>query len=569
MENQFIPPLSQVAAQKKSGSRASRKKKQDQNQPSSKTLEQTLREIFSISQFKPGQQEVIESILNGRDTLAVMPDGAGKSLYHQLPAFSMPGVTLVVSPFISLMTDQSDKLMEQGTAATMRSMKDGDNEFIFVTPERLSDPGFMASVKSQKIDFVVIDEVHCISQRGHDFRPAFLEIGAAINTVHHPVILALTANATEPVIEDIVRQLGIPDMRVINTSIYRPNLQYRVIQTTNEEEKLLETVNLVRDTPGCGIVYAATVRSAEKVYLALLRVGENVSLYHGQLGSRERKHNQEMFVQGNQRVMVATNAFGMGIDKQDIRFVVHYQIPSNLETYYQESGRAGKDGAPAYCTLLYFARDKRVQTLLLARRYPSPAEVVALYATLQSLATSMSHFTFAHIRSALRSISIVKLQVALNLLAEGRFVLQDSRFHFHLLKNDVGRKTLIQLAAKYIDKNKHDREALERLVFYAQTGFCRWKVLLEYFGEKTDWEHCGVCDNCSCSPASMLTPEHAVREKSNVSEKKEDFLLKVGSFVRVRKYGEGHVVSISWEKVTIIFPNSQKKTFLRDYVELI
>jgi ATP-dependent DNA helicase RecQ len=580
MENQLIPYFENQLTKNVSVPRPACEKHRVPGSPTSGKLEQSLHEIFNISQLRPGQQEVIESILKGHDTLAIMPTGAGKSLCYQLPALNMPGATLVVSPLISLMKDQADKLEDVGIdtievnstlnrheqAAAMQGIKEANNEFIFTTPERLSDPEFIASLKPKKIDFMVIDEAHCISQWGHDFRPAFLELGAAINALHHPTVLALTATATDAVSKDIAQQLGIPDMRVINTGIYRPNLHYRVIQVTNEQEKLLEAIQLVQQTAGSGIIYAATIKAVEELYQALRQAEEQVTLYHGQLAAKERKRNQEAFMHGHCRLLVATNAFGMGIDKRDIRFVIHYQIPSNLETYYQESGRAGRDGAAACCTLLYYRKDKQVQEFFLARRYPGINEIIRVYARLQLLAATSQSMSLKQLRREIKAVSLVKLQVALSLLEEGGFIEQDTNLDYRLLKHDASEQALAQLTDKYAHRNKHDREALARMVFYAQTGFCRWKVLAEYFGEKTDWEHCGSCDNCLRSPASMLSAEHRIQHLPAAPRKKEGPLLKAGSPVRVAKFGEGHIISIAGDKITIVFPNSQTKTFMRDYV---
>jgi ATP-dependent DNA helicase RecQ len=551
--------------------------------PSARKLEQSLHEVFNISQLRPGQKEVIDSILHGHDTLAIMPTGAGKSLCYQLPALNKPGATLVVSPLISLMKDQADKLEEAGVdtievnstlnshqqAAAKQGIEKATNEFIFITPERLSNPEFIVSLKPKKIDFIVIDEAHCISQWGHDFRPAFLELGKAIEVLDHPTVLALTATATEAVIADIGKQLGIPDMRVINTGIYRPNLHYRVIQVTNEKEKFLRAIHLATHTGGSGIIYAATVKAAEDLYEALRQAGEQVALYHGQLAVKERKSNQDAFMQGLCRIMVATNAFGMGIDKRDIRFVVHYQITANLETYYQESGRAGRDGASAWCTLLYYRRDKRVQEFFLAKRYLGINEIISVYRALQESAGATSSSSLKQLKREVKIVSFAKLQVALSLLEEAGLIEQDSNFNYSLLKQEVSEQGLAELANKYDDRNKHDRQALERMVFYAQTGFCRWKVLSEYFGEKTEWEHCGSCDNCLSSPASRLTPEHTIQHTPIAPQKKEESWLKIGTPVTVAKFGEGKIISIASDKITIVFPNSETKTFMRAYVEPI
>jgi ATP-dependent DNA helicase RecQ len=257
------------------------------------------------------------------------------------------------------MKDQHEKLNEMGIRAvqvnsslsaeeeraSLAAIAENRCEIVFCTPERLAMAEFVEVLKEVKIALVVVDEAHCISQWGHDFRPAYLEMAGAIGALGRPPVLALTATATEEVVADIGRQLNCARMNVVNTGVYRPNLHYRVVQVTNPDEKLEEARRLVRETEGKGIVYAATVKAAEEMY-ALLGAGESVTLYHGKLPAAERKANQDLFMNDERRVMVATNAFGMGIDKPDTRFVIHLQIPANLEAYYQESGprRARRQG---------------------------------------------------------------------------------------------------------------------------------------------------------------------------------------------------------------------------------
>jgi ATP-dependent DNA helicase RecQ len=544
-------------------------------------LEETLHETFGITDLRPGQQEVIESVLHGNDTLAIMPTGAGKSLCYQLPALKMPGTTVVVSPLISLMKDQVDKLEDAGVAAvevnstltdreeaeTLENIEQANKEFVFATPERLSDPDFIATLKQNSIDLFVIDEAHCISRWGHDFRPAYLNLGAVIEALGHPPVLALTATATESVIEDIVRQLALPEMRVINTGIYRQNLHYRVIAATDESEKLAEAIRLVHESEGSGIAYAATVKMVEELHEALLQAGENAVCYHGQMSARERARNQDLFMAGTARVMVATNAFGMGIDKRDIRFVLHHQIPSSLEAYYQEAGRAGRDGNAAECTLLYYFKDKRVQQFFLARRYPSADDISAIYSSLKTLAAEEPRVSVARLQETLDQLSGNKLQVALKLLKDGGLVEQDGNLDYSLTNKNAAPKELNRLVATYQDKSERDHEALEQMVFYAQTGFCRWKVLLEHFGEHVEWSHCGICDNCVRPPEQALSPLSARQLRQAAPPKKEEPSFKAGNPVRVPKYGEGRVVSVAGEKITIIFPDSQTRTFLRNYVE--
>jgi ATP-dependent DNA helicase RecQ len=354
-------------------------------------LRNLLRRTFRLRRLRPGQREVIESVLAGRDTLAIMPSGAGKSLCYQLPALHMSGTTIVVSPLIALMKDQADKLEERGVDAAavnsalseparreaMHRIRSRKADFIFATPEKLADPAFVEKLKANPIDLFVVDEAHCITQWGHDFRPAYSELGAALRALGDPTLLALTATATPDVIEDIARQLGRPRLRVLNVGVYRPNLFFEVVQVTNQTEKNQALLEVVR-SGGAGIVYCATVKAAKAVHGWLAGEGVKAELYHGRLGGRERAARQEAFMSGAARTMIATNAFGMGIDRPDIRYVVHYQLPGSLEAYYQEAGRAGRDGKEARCTLLYDHADRRVQLYFARKR--SKVEMLAAYA---------------------------------------------------------------------------------------------------------------------------------------------------------------------------------------------
>ncbi|MES3001547.1 MAG: RecQ family ATP-dependent DNA helicase [Pseudomonadota bacterium] len=543
-------------------------------------LRVTLGKVFGFTRLRPGQQAVIDRVMAGRSTLAIMPTGAGKSLCYQLPALLLTGRTIVVSPLIALMKDQCEALREKGVAAVqlnsavdsdehreaLAAVADGSAKIIMVTPERLAEPEFTATLREREISLLVVDEAHCISQWGHDFRPAFLEIGPAVKALGKPVVLALTATAAEEAVKDISQQLGIARDGVVHTGSYRPNLDLRVEQVAREADKLERAVALVQRREGSAVVYAATIKAAQQVHDALLAAGESVGLYHGKLGAADRAAVQEAFMSGERRVMVATNAFGLGIDKPDIRFVLHYQLPPNLEAYYQEAGRAGRDGEHAACTLLFLRADKSVQQFFMLGRYPSADDAKALYAALQEPSPEGDAWTLPLLQGRLARPRS-KLQVALGLLRRRKIVDQDGD-GVRLLRNGIGDEELEALMSTYGDKRTRDRDGLERMVAYAQSGQCRWRSLLEHMAGEAPFERCGHCDNCRRIAAHESVLDEIARQPSGgeATAKDDAPAFNRGDVVKVKRYGRGLVEEANALQVTVTFSDGAKRCFQPDYV---
>jgi ATP-dependent DNA helicase RecQ len=551
-------------------------------------LRRTLKRVFGLDEFRPGQEEVIRLVMQGRNTLAVMPTGAGKSLCYQLPALHIEGMTVVVSPLISLMKDQADKLgllgidaSQVNSALTAQETHDAQDliarekaEFILATPEQVTDPEFQASLRGKTIDLFVIDEAHCISQWGHDFRPSYLGLGQAAKAFGNPPVLALTATAPPAVIDDIVGQLGVPNLHIVNTGTFRPNLHYGVIQTGDEDEKRRALARVLAETEGTGIIYAATVKQVEETTEFLQATGHAVARYHGKLPSRERRETQDRFMRDELRAIVATNAFGMGIDKPDIRFVLHYSMPGSLDAYYQESGRGGRDGLLARCVLLYQKQDRRTQAFFLGGRYPKLDAIQAVYAALEQLRADDAPVTLAAVQEAAPAVPKTKVRVVLSLLKDFELVRERRGPRFSLLRRAVSGADIEAIASAYDERQAADRERLERMVLYAQTALCRWKVLLDYFGDPVEWERCEVCDTCRRTgrPPVVERPADAPPSPLPASDQRASraeptrLPFRVGDVLLVPVHGRGEVRSLRGDKVELRFPDGAVRTFKRDYL---
>ncbi len=341
-------------------------------------VESLLKQYFGYSSFRPGQHEVIQTLLDGRDCLAIMPTGAGKSICFQLPALMMPGVTLVISPLISLMKDQVDSLVNQEIPATyinsqctfeevkarFAAIRAGRIKLVYISPERLENQFFTAFMQTLPISMFIIDEAHCVSQWGHDFRPSYCAVRDWIAALpKRPVVGAFTATATEKVKHDMMSLLGLQKERIFIGGFDRPNLYFRVVHAKGKMEFTLSYIAKHRDDSG--IIYAATRKEVDRICDELNRRGIKAGRYHAGLSDEMRRSMQEAFTYDKLQVIVATNAFGMGIDKSNVRYVIHYQMPKNIESYYQEAGRAGRDGAPGDCILLFNRQDIMIQKFLI------------------------------------------------------------------------------------------------------------------------------------------------------------------------------------------------------------
>ncbi len=357
-------------------------------------LKELLKIHFGYGSFLPGQERAIDNILADRSTIVVLPTGGGKSLIYQLPALILDGVTLVVSPLIALMKDQVDSLERVGIPATfinstislaetekrLDQVKEGVYKIIYIAPERFYNQNFLSALKELKIALFAIDEAHCISQWGHDFRPSYLRLKEAIKYVGSPTVAALTATATPEVRDDIVKQLGLKKCELVITGFARPNLQFAVVPTANGQ-KIENIVNLLttNQTMGAGIIYVGTRAKADEILEVLMDNDIKAVGYHAGMDANSRNWVQEQFMRGEAQVVVATNAFGLGINKKDIRFVIHHDLPGTIEAYYQEAGRAGRDGAHSFCILFYHQQDRYLREFFIKGDNPEPEAIIEIY----------------------------------------------------------------------------------------------------------------------------------------------------------------------------------------------
>ncbi len=479
---------------------------------------QGLEDLFGHGEFRSGQQEVVDRVVGGSDALVVMPTGSGKSLCYQLPACLVDGVALVVSPLIALMKDQVDQLRELGLPATLinssitrdeqrrriESIRHGGHKIIYVAPERFKSSGFLRALEEIDVGLFAVDEAHCISQWGHDFRPDYRRLGEVRERLGNPRTMALTATATPTVQKDILRGLGLEDAEVFVRGFERPNLKFEVYQARGHDAKEDRIVALAEHHHGESVVvYCATRKQVRNVARSLRRRGLDVAAYHGGMDDAKRAQKQDAWSSGEVPLLVATNAFGMGVDKSDVRAVIHYDMPSSLEAYYQEAGRAGRDGEPANCLLLFNFGDRGIHEFFIENSYPDAAAYRAVWTALQALGKGTQPFDSDRFAERVRGVHPMGVETILRSLRYAGYV-EDGMRDGHgwvALPRPVDASELDIDWTHAASRRAIAERQLEDVVAYASTQDCRQNFIVEHFGGTPAMPTgCGTCDRCKGMP---------------------------------------------------------------------
>ncbi|HET8600961.1 MAG TPA: RecQ family ATP-dependent DNA helicase [Segeticoccus sp.] len=540
-------------------------------------LRRTARDSFGWDELRDGQLEAMSALMSGQDVLAVMPSGYGKSALYQVPALLLDGPTLVLSPLIALQRDQIAGIDRRAAGAdddgsvapeavavnssessgdvadAWEAVRRDDAEFVFLAPEQLAKEEVLDRLARLDVSLVVVDEAHCVSAWGHDFRPDYLRIGTALDLLGRPRVATLTATAAPPVRDEIVERLGLQDPRVLIHGFRRSNIRLEVTRELEDHAKREAVLDAVTELTPPGLLYVATRKDTGRYAEQLADRGIRTAAYHGGLTADERACVHEQFTEGDTDVVVATSAFGMGIDKPDVHFVLHASAPASLDSYYQEIGRSGRDGDPACARLFYRPEDLSLQRFLTAHH----ADEEALRAT------------FAHVRSAEGPVRITRLRrevdasarkvtAAVNLL-EQVGALRPTRKGYtaaeHSLDDAVAAALELSEAHERVERSR-----VEMMRGYAETTECRWQFLLGYFGEQLQ-QPCGNCDNCDRSDEGHVETRPSARRRD------ADTPFPVESRVVHREWGAGTVMSVETDRLTVLFDDEGYRTLSLPMVE--
>ncbi|HEX8347331.1 MAG TPA: ATP-dependent DNA helicase RecQ [Actinoplanes sp.] len=520
-------------------------------------LRRVARQHFGWPSLRPGQFAPMRAVLRRRDALVVLPTGAGKSAIYQIPAVLLPGPTVVISPLLALQQDQIAALNEHddpklravriSSAETphqqreaMVELREGRAEFLFITPEQLSDPDRLADIRALRPGLVAVDEAHCISAWGHDFRPDYLALGQMIRGMGRPPVLALTATASPPVRDDIIARLGLRKPEIHVSGLDRRNLFLEVAHCPDEDYRWRRLTALLDGVERPGIIYVATRRGAEELAERLTDAGYSADFYHGGMAAGARQQRHEDFTDDKVDIMVATSAFGMGIDKANIRFVAHVALPDSPDSYFQEIGRAGRDGEPGHALLLWRAEDEAIQRFF-SGGSPDPVDLRELAAALRT-----GPATKADLKES-TGFGPRKLGQLLGLLEQVNAAVASSGNRWTVpVFAPLPQAAADAAVAEYERQQIVQRSRTDMMRAFAQTQACRTQTLLAYFGEELK-KRCGHCDNCLDGTAAEAVPA-------------ADGPFPVHSTVRHAEWGTGMVMGYEEERMTVLFDEVGYKT---------
>ncbi len=532
----------------------------DAVQPHAERIRRTVKRFFGHDALLPGQAETLAAVLEGKDVLLISPTGSGKSLTYQAAGVLLEGVTVVVSPLLALQQDQmaglgerhpelraarlSSAETEAQRAQSLERARTGELEFLFLSPEQLGNDEVRAAVAALAPSLVAVDEAHCVSSWGHDFRPDYFRLGDIIAELGSPPVIAMTATAALPVREDIVDRLRLRDPQVIVTGFERENLALGVVRVTTPEDQRRTVLDLVADGEGgTGIVYCRTRRSAEEYAEDVAALGRRTAVYHAGLPQRRRREVHEAFLAGDFDIIAATSAFGMGIDKPDIRFVVHAQVPESPDTYYQEVGRAGRDGEPALAALVYRSED-----LSLGRFFsggvPNAEDTAAVLRAAAAIDPSSSGW-----RRQVSDRAGVGVRTSARILNLAEQVAESGG------RTGTGKRAVAAVLERAEAHRRLQHSRVDMMRGYAETTRCRSGYLLGYFGEPVT-RLCGICDNCRTGVAELAW---------DGAEKSSPFTPQ--SPVTHDAFGPGVVTDLEEDRVTVLFEDVGYKTLALDLVE--